>query len=69
VKTNTVNKNKDTLLEAGRKVGLEADTESTKRVLMFRHQNAVKKSNPFLTKLQLVHTFLQGVHIPSYSSV
>jgi hypothetical protein len=37
--TNTIKKNTEALLEANREVGLEVNTDETKYMLMFRHQN------------------------------
>jgi hypothetical protein len=39
---NTIKKNTKALLEASREVGLEVNTEKTKYVIMFCHQNADK---------------------------
>jgi hypothetical protein len=37
---NTIHKNTQTLLQAGREVHLEVNTETTKYMLMSHHQNA-----------------------------
>jgi hypothetical protein len=41
----TVRKNTETLVDASKEVGLEADTEKLKYMVMSRHQNAGQSSN------------------------
>jgi hypothetical protein len=36
----TINKNMETLIDAGKEVGLEVNTEKTKYMLLSHHQNA-----------------------------
>jgi hypothetical protein len=36
---NAIKKNTEAMLQASREVGLEANTEKTKIMLMYRHQN------------------------------
>jgi hypothetical protein len=38
--TDTINKNRETLIDASKVVGLEANVEKTKCMLVFRHQKA-----------------------------
>jgi hypothetical protein len=38
--TDTIKKNTETLIDASNEVGLEANTQETKYMLLFRHQNA-----------------------------
>jgi len=38
-------KNREPLLEANKEVGLEADTEKTHYMVMYRHQNAEQNNN------------------------
>jgi hypothetical protein len=37
---NTIKKNRETLSDASKEVGLEVNTETTKNMLLSRHQNA-----------------------------
>jgi hypothetical protein len=45
VKTNTLKKNTEALLEASREVGLEINTEKTWYMVVSSHQNAGKNHN------------------------
>jgi hypothetical protein len=38
---NTINKNTEAVIDASKEVGLEVNTEKSKYMLIFRHQNAV----------------------------
>jgi hypothetical protein len=42
VKIDTIKKNTQTLIDAGKKVGLEVNAEKTKYMLVSRHQNTGK---------------------------
>jgi hypothetical protein len=42
---NTIKENTETLLEAGRDVGLETNTEKTKYMIMSRHPNSGQNQN------------------------
>jgi hypothetical protein len=42
---NTIKENSETLLEAGRDVGLEANAEGTKYMIMSRHPNSGQNQN------------------------
>jgi hypothetical protein len=42
---NTVKENSETILEAGRDIGLEINAEKTKYVIMSRHQNSGQNQN------------------------
>jgi hypothetical protein len=42
---NTINKNKEALLEGTREVGLEVNTEKTKYMVMSHHQNVGQNHN------------------------
>jgi len=42
---NTLKKNTEALLQASREVGLDVNTEKTKYIVMFYHQNAWQKHN------------------------
>jgi hypothetical protein len=42
--TDAINKNTETLFDASKGVGLEVNTEKTKYMLLYRHQNEEQKS-------------------------
>jgi hypothetical protein len=46
---NTIKKNSEVLSQVSREVGLEVNTEETKYVVRFRHQNAGQNHNLLIT--------------------
>jgi hypothetical protein len=42
---NTIKENSETLLEAGRDIGLEINAEKTKYMIMYRHPNSGQNQN------------------------
>jgi hypothetical protein len=57
----TINKNTETLIDASKEVGLEANTEETKYMLLSRHQNAGQNHDKKILKRSF--EICQNVHI------